>query len=95
METTKPTQKHTPGEWHVVNYAGFFRIQASPYYEGNDILDSDKIGEEVAGANAKLIAAAPDLLEALKEMCDAQGRDIDLQIRVHDKALLAIKKATE
>lgn len=43
-------------------------------------------------ANAKLIAAAPDLLEALTAMIDGKERDFS---KLSEKALAAIKKATK
>lgn len=57
--------KHTQGEWKV-SPANKTRVLVD-----RDILISDArvtipIGREEAEANAKLIAAAPDLLEALK-----------------------------
>ena len=61
--------KHTPGPWRVVpctlEGAGALRrdiisdgAEFSPAYVGGDILEDD----------ARLIAAAPDILEALREL---------------------------
>jgi hypothetical protein len=52
---------------------------------------NDQQAEE-AEANAKLIAAAPDLLEALQEL--TQAGDIDHYITSYNKAKQAIQKAT-
>lgn len=66
--------KHTPGPWHVVPYgdgdslvvcsdeAGDFRIAFMATMIGPEEIDGP------IRANARLIAAAPELLEAL-EMC--------------------------
>src|SRR5574343_371831 len=56
------TTKHTKGEWEIV------RFQSSIFIESDNgeraELSSFKNGDSLE-ANAKLIAAAPDLLEAL------------------------------
>ena len=50
------TQKHTPGPWSALRYAGEI---SGP--------DGEMIAPRVFGsANARLIAAAPELLEALE-----------------------------
>lgn len=57
------TQKHTPGPWEI----GFSQINAGKHdcivQFGFNIRENPK-----AYANAALIAAAPDLLEALKAL---------------------------
>jgi len=60
----KKETKHTPGEWHAVEYAGYMDIQTGPYYGDKSILNIEKIGKWQFYANAKLISAAPDLLKA-------------------------------
>lgn len=66
---------HTPGPWYAVNYAGYHRIQSTPYYDANnDLLDEECCRQE-AVANAALIASAPDLLSEnirLKEEVEAE-----------------------
>ena len=69
--------KHTPGPWHVVtNWQGYpYQIRASFASEGKPggIVDitrwaSISLPSSAEGAaNAALIAAAPDMLAALKE----------------------------
>lgn len=98
--------KHTPGPWHYSNYAATFMLQDGPYYEDNLILSYDEsfssINEETAKANAKLAAAAPELLESLVKIlqnfksCIAGGNG-ELETDKEDiaKAEVAIKKATE
>ncbi len=68
------TPSHTPGPWHVLNHSmqciirsenfeeTFTNIAVTPGLNGN------------AEANARLIAAAPDLLEACKSALD-EGDD--------------------
>jgi len=49
--TTYPKEKY-----FAVEYAGFWNIQEGQYYGDTNILDAEKVGEDVAEANAKLIA---------------------------------------
>ena len=60
--------KHTPGPWVAREYDGRIYIDTieglfRPGYMATGVLSFDARGNE---ANARLIAAAPDLLEALK-----------------------------
>ena len=64
---------HTPAPWyqtltpHIVgkrDYFGEYHVIARCDISG-------AISSDEAAANARLIAAAPELLEALREMCDA------------------------
>jgi hypothetical protein len=61
------TQKHTPGPWHVGLKPG--PIVYSEHGEQVANLFEPLIDEKENKANARLIAAAPDLLAALKELC--------------------------
>ena len=82
--------KHTPGPWAIrQEKEGWCRIYApKDYYVGGEI------AHYVSNANANLIAAAPELLEALQYLAnvcpaiDAQGEE------AHQRARAAIKKAT-
>jgi hypothetical protein len=56
--------KHTPGPWHVIDFAGFRSIHNEPFYCAVNLLDEAYC--ENAEANAKLAAAAPTMLEALQ-----------------------------
>jgi len=61
------TAKHTPGPWHLGKEGYYFqsvRDQNEHITADVNITRSDGEG----GANARLIAAAPDLLAALDEM---------------------------
>ncbi|EBI1834872.1 hypothetical protein FK088_21700 [Salmonella enterica] len=68
-------KKHTPGPWYAVPNSSFIDIATAPgCYGGVTIADTcssghifdngDCINGETTVANAKLIAAAPELLEA-------------------------------
>jgi hypothetical protein len=78
--------KHRQGEWKT----------SKPYFNyyvtcnGESICQINASDDEEA--NAKLIAAAPDLLEALQAMIDGKERDF---AKLVEKAQAAIKKATE
>lgn len=87
--------KHTKGEWgvskepfsllvtHGVNGQKESICQISQRYKS----------EEEQSANARLIAAAPDLLEALESAYKCSGEHNYLTKPVLDKVLFAIKKA--
>ena len=88
--------KHTSGPWYYSNYAVTFMLQDGPYYEDNLILSYDEafsaIDMETAEANAKLAAAAPELLEALQNI---ENDDNGIPTRIWEMRNAAIKKATE
>lgn len=102
--------KHTPAPWEaridqigidiIQSKSGFGITQIGNYYE----LRKANYPIEIAEANAKLIAAAPELLEALMPLvnfCSAMPKDIFSQMGLKDldyilnKSKDAIKKATE
>ncbi len=63
----KPAPAHTPGPWEVIPARG----NMLPHLMGGDhcriaLLDDCHAAESEREANARLIAAAPDLLQALK-----------------------------
>lgn len=81
--------KYTPGPWYSVQYANYHNLQSGEYFG-----DPDLLNEEIsvnAEANAKLAAAAPDMLEALQNI-ENDGNSIP----EHAWELIqdAIKKAT-
>lgn len=104
---------HIPGPWMAIKYKkqnvkelGFLILQNRGFDETNiaTVFKAIDVSEEQLEANAKLIAAAPELLEACKyflqqaEKCGYQTKDglhdlIDNQ-SVH-KIIEAVKKATE
>ncbi len=91
MNTTNANeQKHTPGRWHVGQIRGQF--QAVYGRLGEQVADCgnysipDKEGE----ANARLIAAAPELLAVLIE-CEVLVKQYP---SIYKQARAAIAKAT-
>ena len=89
--------KHTPGPWHVdsicptkVRLSDSYLI-ADTYRHPGDMPASE--------ANARLIAAAPDLLETLRMSCAVLGRaaqhEIDGARAVFFKVTAAIAKAED
>lgn len=96
---------HTKGPWRIGKHTnsvisdnsngleinGAKGEEAVKYYGGNLICESVSI------ENAKLIAAAPDLLEALNDMIEMyeQVQPVGGWQGVYDSAIYAIKKATE
>jgi hypothetical protein len=93
--------KHTPGPWHLLlTHGAAFEIGDHSDLNKANILCTRYEWEERAGemlANGRLMAAAPDLLEALQAILpDAVGNHIggpDTQARI-DAARAAITKAT-
>lgn len=80
------TSKHTPGPWSVGNgsrVTGFtVKIATDELLVGGRGLTSE--------ANARLIAAAPELLEALQRLVDV----VDPESTGWNEAVAAIAKAT-
>lgn len=84
--------KHTPGPWKIdygynrsINFIG---PCVPDQYAGSSWL-------QVTEANARLIAAAPDLLDALKGMLEVFGDEFGMgDSSVCDDARAAISKAT-
>lgn len=85
--------KHTQGEWTIDN-----RItNGTEGYEIHYNEDGECITDHVYTlADAKLIAAAPDLLDALNKLIEANTNNKGESVmNVVDFAKKAIKKATE
>jgi hypothetical protein len=90
------TQKHTPGPWHV----GFKPGPIVYGLQGEQVanLFEPLIDAEENKANARLIACAPELLEALKEMAEqfshyCEHTEDAKEIETLIKARAAISKA--
>jgi hypothetical protein len=92
--------KHTPAPWSVIDgIQGGYVMVVGGYYSVARVLktkiDYNKLRKlETVKANAKLIAAAPELLEALVEMV-AFGTQQDWDHVVIEKSKSAIAKATQ
>ena len=62
--------KHTEGPWAEAGIVGErFNIMAGAYTVAHVVMDGEHISDKSAYANARLIAAAPELLEALEAAC--------------------------
>jgi hypothetical protein len=86
------TAQHTPGPWKVVTSWGDFMVEGP---NGEEIIwqDGNYDTPTIKLEDARLMAAAPDLLEALKDaLCALEccGKDFPATI----KASAAIVKAT-
>jgi hypothetical protein len=96
--------KHTPGPWKVkagTNAVLAGRKQICSHVNAASALPVNMLeDQEIAQANARLIAAAPDLLEAMQALFGADmvycmmGDGKDDQIEAIAKARAAIFKAT-
>jgi len=77
--------KHTPGPWELRSHdVGMF------VYCGKGYIICGPINERPNGDNGSLIAAAPELLEALKRIVNVNAMDYEYR----QWALEAIEKAT-
>lgn len=84
--------KHRPGPWQACNYDGRCRVIL-----GDDMRIAVVLGDhDESAANARLIAAAPDLLEAL-ERClnfiENTESEMGDTLECGDKARAAIARA--
>jgi hypothetical protein len=93
--TTEALQGHTPGPWTHKATAGDHDFAVYPEATGRDLALVRDFNE----ANARLIAAAPEMLEALRDMLadlDMHGialLGLDRGPGAMDKARAAIAKA--
>ena len=61
--------KHTPGPWNIVPVFAGYAINGYRIYAGDEIVArTHAVDEGYDEANATLISAAPDLLQALKRL---------------------------
>lgn len=87
--------QHTPGPW-TVNGAEIEALvdpENSQTYYASICQLSDGWAETIGGANARLIAAAPELLAALQEVTN-RGYMFDHDAPLYRQCLDAIAKAT-
>lgn len=90
--------KHTSAPWYPVEFAGVYILLDSDDYTGKNLFDSDEVGEVKAKANAKLAAAAPKMLKALKSLVNSTSKDHAIMYGFDDQrneAIKIIKKATK
>lgn len=90
--------KHSPGKWTTLNQDGDIYIEAESRCAVVARIFAG-VGNAEDEANAKLIAAAPDLLEALEAIMSIYPDRGDVMDRVNvnviQMAKEAIKKATQ
>ena len=95
-------KKFTEGNWNVSDDTSECYLVKSDdggliafVYDGD--IDDEAIHMDVVQANAKLIAVAPELLEALIKMCDFHEKNAtwDKGNNGYYEAKQIIKKATE
>lgn len=89
--------KHTPGQWAVKKWLDG-NIDIVIHINEKRMTGIAQINalksEEETEANTRLIAAAPELLEALKELVDVDEFDHVACFKAQIKAKAAIEKAT-
>lgn len=96
--------KHTPGPWvvgpvddTVVTHLGKDGVRYEVAAIDGDYNEPDEW--PVMEANARLISAAPDLLEALKSLCDADATYVSSRIQIdcdsHGDAIRRMRIARE
>ena len=91
--------KHTPGPWNVSEEFDGTSIKAGMFHVTHTIqacgFHEPDVDKAVTQANARLIAAAPELLDALNAMLTHMGMDEDEWNKVtFNQARAAIAKAT-
>lgn len=94
--------KHTPGPWAYTKSVNFghesFNIHqedGAPYTPYMSDVGTTELGEdmEIQEANARLIAAAPDLLAALENLLDSQSKAACDVLDAQNTARAAIRAA--
>jgi predicted amidophosphoribosyltransferase len=70
MTTPQTAPAHTPGPWRFYENAVSIDIVDAVHSNGLAILEKRGVNDEQKKANARLMAAAPDLLDALKQAHD-------------------------
>ena len=58
---------HTKAPWHPVQYTFWWELKDGPCYTDTNVLEEDGRHPEEVEANARLAAAAPELLAACEE----------------------------
>lgn len=101
---TVQTAQHTPGPWIASGsqilqggYLKEWRLEIASLpsrADPNPKLDAAAKNHSERNANARLIAAAPELLEALQALCDPESAWLPLFHPAFQQAKDAIAKAT-
>lgn len=104
-EAAKQTVKHTDGPWSIIPQSNGTSLIAREYETGNQMKPKglrlvaftmqrgSSLPEDEA--NARLIAAAPDMLAALKEFlfCVVHENGLEAYWKAHDRARAVIANA--
>ena len=89
--------RHTPGPW--VCDGAILEFEGARFGQVAYVLEKEGEPFYASAANARLIAAAPDLLEALQELLshwrDGSSFDEDAEARIEAACDAAIAKATQ
>jgi hypothetical protein len=85
--------KHTPGIWIAEQVGDTGHENPMPVYEVNN--GYMRIAENLIEADARLIAAAPELLAALDAYHGCHEEGVLPNKKIREQAELAILKATE
>lgn len=89
--------KHTPGPWNRIIADGYTVRHPQIYSDTGPVANATWLGDgrlDELNANARLIAAAPELLEALRGLRDAfLGTSVEVQADAMRAARAAIAKA--
>lgn len=84
MSTIYQTKSHTPGPWRIGDFR--FDVIAGEYQRvatvAHDLQGLNR-GEEISQANARLISAAPELLQLLRELYTALPMSKDNEQLIH------------
>jgi hypothetical protein len=88
--------KHTPGPWQlheVTNSRG--KVTRYRIYSGHDYGQHTDVAREPQEADARLIAAAPELLEALEWITDIADKNFEQDTALRSRGARTLKRIAE
>ena len=92
------TTKHTPAPWQIDDKTFVYALGpggTNKFFLSVQAAGPERIGEREKESNARLIAAAPELLAALQEVVRVcKANEAALVDRIYDQCKAAIAKAT-
>jgi hypothetical protein len=87
------THTHTPGPWHITDEGSQIVVQTFSDHPTGTLARIYRV-DELAYSDARLISAAPELLEALQMLLPQEPREADSYDRaMWENARAAIAKA--